>query len=398
MIAAIRNKHDQIVKAVTSFLTQQEAPVYWGLANGRTGAMLHLLYAHKHGLLTDFEPFEAAAQELSGIGLQDVDFSYGMGKAGLNWFYQLMFRHELLDQEDTDLLCFDDDYLESFSLAALEAGNYDYLYGGLGAAAYLLYRHGAQKKDFMARVLAMLTERARANHGALPAFQLMEQRPVPEMVNLGLAHGLPAVIRFCLLCDTQDVCREASRSLALQLIRYMRAQVRADKDTCYFPSVVEKGKPAEQDTSRLGWCYGDLGIGFVLYEAGRVWADDELTAFALEVLVHTTQRRANAQTLVHDAGFCPGSAGIAHIYNRLWQLSQLPVFREAADYWMGETLRLAQHADGVAGYKKWDAASNSWVVDYSLIEGVAGIGLVLISYLTGDCSWDYSVMLSDGYS
>ncbi len=382
MIAAIRNKHDQIVKAVTSFLTQQEAPVYWGLANGRTGAMLHLLYAHKHGLLTDFEPFEAAAQELSGIGLQDVDFSYGMGKAGLNWFYQLMFRHELLDQEDTDLLCFDDDYL----------------YGGLGAAAYLLYRHGAQKKDFMARVLAMLTERARANHGALPAFQLMEQRPVPEMVNLGLAHGLPAVIRFCLLCDTQDVCREASRSLALQLIRYMRAQVRADKDTCYFPSVVEKGKPAEQDTSRLGWCYGDLGIGFVLYEAGRVWADDELTAFALEVLVHTTQRRANAQTLVHDAGFCHGSAGIAHIYNRLWQLSQLPVFREAADYWMGETLRLAQHADGVAGYKKWDAASNSWVVDYSLIEGVAGIGLVLISYLTGDCSWDYSVMLSDGYS
>lgn len=395
METAIKTKQNEIAAAVQECLAANEEQAYWGLANGRAGALLYLLYAHKHELITGFEQFEDAMQDLSCIGFRDIHFSYGAGKAGLNWFYQVMLNHGLLDEEDTNLLCFDDEYLESFALSALAAGNYDFLYGGIGAAASLLYRHGKAKEDFLKEVLLVIDGWVKQYDGAIPGFHLIENRPTPGSVNLGLAHGLPAILKFCLLCYTRDICREMSRDIALQLAAYLKAQAKADHTVCYFPSMAEQGVDGAKETSRLGWCYGDLGLGFVLYQAGIVLEDKTLETFALEVLTHTTGRRRNEQTLVHDAGLCHGSAGIAHMYNRLWQASQLEIFREACDYWMGETLRLANHTDGVAGYKKWDGAGKDWVSDFSLLEGAAGIGLVLISYLTGDCSWDYCLMLAD---
>lgn len=389
----IKSRQETIAADVRAYLAQHKDEVYWGLGAGRTGILLYLFYAYKHELITGFEQFEEETLALSNVGLNEIGCSYGAGKAGLNWFYQVMFNQGLLDQEDVDLLCFDDEYLESFAYSALQGGNYDFLYGSTGAAAYLLFRYGQEKEAFFIKLMAAFNTLVMQYKGAVPAYNLSENRLVPEMVNLGLAHGLPAILKFCILCYNRSVCREESRALALQLIAYLRAQVNTDTRECYFPSVVEEGAVSDEKLSRLGWCYGDLGIAYVLYQAALTFADEELRTFALTVLEHSTQRRHNEQTLVHDAGFCHGSAGIAHFYNRLWLETEMPVFREATDYWMQQTLAYAKYEDGAGGYKKWDGASRSWERDYSLLEGAAGIGLVMISYLTGDCSWDYSLML-----
>lgn len=388
----IKSKQETIAADICACLAQ-EGHADWSLAGGRTGILLYLLYAHKHKLITGFEQFEEEVTRLSNIGLDKLDCSYGAGKAGLNWFYQVMLQHELLDEEDTDLLCFDDEYLESFALSALNAGNYDFLYGGTGVAAYLVFRYGKKKEELTGKLLAMLDNLFTVHGGVIPAYNLAENQLIDGMVNLGLAHGLPSLLQFCIVCYNRSVCPEASKDLASKLINYLWSRVNTDTSLCYFPSVVQEGGVTDEKRSRLGWCYGDLGVAFILYQAGIAFEDEPLSAFALSVLTHTTARRLNEETLVHDAGFCHGSAGIAHFYNRLWQQTQMPVFREATDYWMGQTLQYAKYRDGAAGYKKWDGASGSWQSDYGLLEGAAGIGLVMISYLTGDCSWDFCLML-----
>jgi lantibiotic biosynthesis protein len=99
--------------------------------------------------------------------------------------------------------------------------------------------------------------------------------------------------------------------------------------------------------------------------------------------------------MVKDAGFCHGCAGIAHMYNKLWHSTHQPVFKAACDFWMQRTLDMATYPDGMAGHKKYTGTEGVFESTPALLDGVAGIGLVLLSYLTGDFSWDYCLMLNN---
>ena len=77
----------------------------------------------------------------------------------------------------------------------------------------------------------------------------------------------------------------------------------------------------------------------------------------------------------------------------MWRHSSIPDFKEAAEYWIAQTLEMDVHQDGIAGYKAFNPVERSWMNVPGLLEGTAGTGLVLLSYLTADCSWDYCLML-----
>ena len=90
------------------------------------------------------------------------------------------------------------------------------------------------------------------------------------------------------------------------------------------------------------------------------------------MLYHSTHRRTVEETQVFDAGICHGSAGVAHIYNRMWHYTKDPVFKEATDFWIQKTLDFAVHEDGVAGYKKYNPTTKAYENDYGLLEGRSG--------------------------
>ena len=65
----------------------------------------------------------------------------------------------------------------------------------------------------------------------------------------------------------------------------------------------------------------------------------------------------------------------------------------AADYWMEQTLNHSRFDDGLAGYKSFEA--DQWTNSDSLLTGVAGIGLVMISCLSKDRqTWDELFLVS----
>src|SRR5260221_5651932 len=76
----------------------------------------------------------------------------------------------------------------------------------------------------------------------------------------------------------------------------------------YFPSRV-----GSLDPSRLGWCYGDLGICCALWQSLPIINDSSLPEFISEVLRHAATRREFDKTRILDDGFCHGSSGVAHI-------------------------------------------------------------------------------------
>lgn len=159
-----------------------------------------------------------------------------------------------------------------------------------------------------------------------------------------------------------------------------------------FPGWIKDGEDNSRP-SRLAWCYGDLGVGVSLWQASKSLEDEELGRTAVEVLKHAARRTSPESSMVKDAGLCHGSYGNAQIFNRMYAETGEEMFRDAAAFWINDGLEKAVHKDGYAGYKQWKGQDGEWRGELVLLEGIAGIGLSMISYLSGDNSWDECLMI-----
>ncbi len=146
---------------------------------------------------------------------------------------------------------------------------------------------------------------------------------------------------------------------------------------------------------RLAWCYGDPGIANSLYLSSKSIANNNMLNHSLSIYSHAAKRRDLIENLVMDAGFCHGSAGLVHVFNRAYHRTKDPIYMDSANFWIGQTLKMAKYAGGIAGFKTWQNESKEWINSYSLLDGVSGIGLALISAVSDiEPKWDESVLLS----
>ena len=73
--------------------------------------------------------------------------------------------------------------------------------------------------------------------------------------------------------------------------------------------------------------------------------------------------------------------------------TEMDEFKETTQDWINQTLNFSYLEDGLAGYKT--ATKDGWQNDYSLLMGITGIGLVLMSYLIKDKQdWDEMFLIS----
>jgi hypothetical protein len=101
---------------------------------------------------------------------------------------------------------------------------------------------------------------------------------------------------------------------------------------------------------------------------------------------------------VVDAGICHGAAGAAHLFNRLYQATGDPAFRDAALFWIDRILAHRKPGTGVGGYEMWTVGENtelSWNPDPGFLTGSSGVGLVLLAAASAvEPEWD-RVLLAD---
>jgi lantibiotic modifying enzyme len=197
--------------------------------------------------------------------------------------------------------------------------------------------------------------------------------------NFGVAHGMSAVVALLALIARAGVAERKARELSEGGARWLLANVLPDSPGARFPACIAPGLRGEP--CRSAWCYGDPGVVLCLLVAARALADRELERTVL-ALAREAARRPAEHTEVKDAGLCHGSAGLGHLYNRLYQVSREPLFKEAATSWFIRTLELERPGEGVGGYFSWQRLSEreaefGWVPDGTLINGATGVALAL---------------------
>lgn len=212
---------------------------------------------------------------------------------------------------------------------------------------------------------------------------------------LGLAHGVPSVILIALKYLQVYEKDELAHEVLEKSINYLLSVKTKTERNFFFPNSIINDVASE---GRLAWCYGDLGCALSLLLAGRQLNRPELSDTALKVALSAAERRHDDS--LSDADFCHGTAGIAHIFGRFYNYTGLEEFRLAAEYWFSKTLDLATFEDGLAGYKHYYGL-NDWQkrekfdVNAGLLEGVAGIGLAMMSGISSrEPAWDSCFLLS----
>jgi len=323
------------------------------------------------------------------------------GIAGACWVFELLKEEKFIELQEDIITPELDHFLLEQMKTDIQEGNYDFLHGAMGYGYYFLkrYQNATSKasklnyKKYLFVLLDFLKETAiHQNNGMWWTSEIIVGEEKFKGCNLGLSHGVPSILNFlCRLGAYPDFYTVVQRLLRGGAMHILDCKHSNTELTSTFSNWVTDGYQKEF-TSRLAWCYGDLGIGITLLRVGHFLEDKKITQEAIHILKRTTLRKDVKEALVKDAGICHGAFGIMHIYEHVFRTTKDPVFREAANYWGEIGLDMDLYQDGLAGYKvhKGDHLKS----EESLLEGIAGIGLAILSYLSDtEAKWDESLLI-----
>jgi lantibiotic modifying enzyme len=203
----------------------------------------------------------------------------------------------------------------------------------------------------------------------------------------GVAHGAAGVIAFLAEAHAAGV---TARPLLDEAVAWLATTRMPPGPGPVHPYEVAPGA-TELRPTRLAWCHGDPGIAAALMGAARRVGEPAWEREAL-ALARAAAARSAAENAVVDAGLCHGTAGLVHLFNRLYQATGDPDLAAAARFWLERTLAHRRPGEGVAGFLAWEQDENwqmVWRAEPGLLSGAAGIGLALLAVASPvEPAWD----------
>ncbi len=382
-----------------------QEPEEIGVLTGRSGIALFFFYYSK--LAQQEEAADKGVHILSEI-VDQLNKGYNLptfcsGIAGAAWAIELL-EEEAFIELDTDAFLVDlDDYLLEAKPHRNTRNFYDFLHGLMGIAFYFFKRFQKTKsatlrkkyEDILRDVLDELLETAQINGDHIKWESFLIHNDTVRGYNLSLSHGISSIVNILSRMAKHSAFAPQAQALLVPAVNYiLSTQLNNPLIPDCFPAWVIDGELENQPT-RLAWCYGDLGVGISLWHAAQTLQDNTLKKKALHILEQTTKRRNLQENRLLDAGLCHGTFGVAHMYRYLHKETGLAHFKETSEFWLEEALKMDTHKEGYAGYMQWRGDGKAqWRRETNLLEGVAGIGLALISYLAPfETKWDQCLLI-----
>ncbi len=377
-----------------------------GVLSGSAGIALFQFYYAK---LTGEESYADQGVEILASIIEKINTGYNFhtfcsGIAGAAWTIQLLQEEGYVDLDCDELLSDLDSFLiQSIAHITPDDNFYDFLHGILGIGYYFLKRFEHTQnialqhtyRQILADIVALLQERGQHDNSFTRWESYVIRQEGVRGYNLGLSHGIPSIINFLSRLAVHQEFKSEVLTLIHQSVAFILSCKNEDTLRSWiFPSWVTTSQQ-KSESSRLGWCYGDLGVAISLWKAGKLLDHEPYKQEAIATLLHTTRRKKLEEAGVKDAGLCHGAFGIMHIYNFMYKETGEVACKEAADFWLDKALEMAIHQEGHAGYMRWQGGENAgWKNEINLLEGVSGIGLAMISYLAPfDTKWDQCMLM-----
>lgn len=395
MEALIKQKLDLIAECIFAKI-RKENEISLGLYSGEFGILLFLFYYSKysqndkHAMLTERYAKRLLKQLMQRTGYH----TFCSGFSGILYLFDFLRENDFIDIDVNNNQPALDNYIISRMRQDFQQQYYDFMHGALGVG-FLFLKKGTNSESIQELInfLYQTAEKDTESH-------IFKWKTVisPEQNLIGynpsLSHGTSSIIIFLSRVINSGMKDDKIIEMLFGAVNYILS---LQKDIAqfgsFFPHHTITNSQMPETKSRLAWCYGDLGVGLALWRAGEAIGNKKWREKGLEILLQSTKRRLSSDTFIVDAEICHGSAGIALIFRRMYLETRMEQFKDATDFWIRQTLLFSENEDGLAGFQTY--MKGEWLADYSLLTGISGIGLVLISYILDDLQeWDEMLLLS----
>lgn len=365
------------------------------LVEGRTGEILFWFYYAKY---KDDNKYAEKGMELLLDLFEKIEkgFTYPAfagGLAGIGWAINHLYKYEFIEADIDNVLKSIDEYLYPFMMESFKEGNYDYLHGALGLSLYYIDRlPNPDAKVAIEKTVEELNKLAIRFDNEIAWREKYKDK---ISYNLSMSHGIASIITILSFIVDKKISVEIASDLLNGAVNFLLGSMKNNIEPYYFPSRIVDGTYSTKG-HRLSWCYNDLGIGMAVYLSGLKTNNTAWKNAGEEILLNTTKIKETNIARTKDASLCHGSAGNSHIYNRIFQYTQNDRFLESSEMWIKKTIEYARYNDGLAGYKVYSPESYKGMYnDFGFLEGISGIGLALISFVSDIVpDWDRILLLS----
>jgi len=396
---------DAIAKSIPSVnaLPGERDP---SLGRGQAGlALLYAWLARTRGMPgAEVLARQCLEEAIEAASTQAMNASLYGGFTGVAWVTDLV--DHLLDPDAEDRSeAVDDALVRLLSRADRWSAPYDLVVGLTGLGVYALQRY---PRPSAIKCLRLVVERLRecAQHGehglywwTPPAEIHHESREqyASGRADLGVAHGVAGPIALLGGICGAGIEQATARPLLEGAVSWLLAHAVPTEAGLTFPLWVAPG--SEPRPARCAWCYGDPGIAAALLMAARGVGDADWEQAAVALALRAAER-PSSETGVVNACFCHGAAGLAHIYNRMYQATGEAKLGAAALHWLERTLgfyRLARDTEGswVEGNSDPGQRERWTWTGVEMVDGVVGVALVLLAAATStEPTWDRMFLVS----
>ena len=402
-IKKVMNNEDRtigLIDSICQIVLAQEYPAYPGLMNGNGSIILFLAYYHKR-IKQDERVFKKMEHLLYRVFEQfedhNIPTSFATGYAGIGWLINKLIRLEIIDGNNDKIV---QQIAEGVTTDALKEisknQDFDHLYGLQGK--YLFLKSSSfLNEEFDAEMRNAIEARF--------DFTTFNSMPSEEgRINIGLAHGIPSVGLFML--NNQLANLKTLDEIADFFVKTDEYQSHMKLNTRYaiFPNSVHidewSNKEIQSANSRYGWCYGDLGILFFLLKLTSQTEHAALRALVNRLVDSCNNRDMSTASVAfiedvgcYDIGFCHGLSGILYLHHKINGFISDKTLLQKNEYWQGLLLDNLSIFLKNGNFRK--SGKDSAYDSLGVLEGICGAGLTLMSYVSGDQSWDDCFMLNN---
>ena len=202
----------------------------------------------------------------------------------------------------------------------------------------------------------------------------------------GMANGIPGICVVLARIAAETTYRS---KIAECLEEGISSMIRlADASTLSLPVGTVNGLPLDIDGG-VCWCYGGLGAGSGLAAASAALGQEAWGLSSIRIAKQALSMTADSSEL--DGALCHGTAGIAHLCNRMFQATDDEFFKDRASYWLERTVQ--RYRAGVPMVSRW--LPGKWMPIYGLLRGSTGTALALLAASTVVAPvWDRMLLVS----
>lgn len=301
------------------------------LLGDNSGVALFMFYMHK---LTGREAYYNTAVSLMEDVIR-IHESFDVIPSAISKFGWLLNHLNKFHSIEANVLEYFeniDHYLFEFMLNSLKKDNYDFLHGSLSVVLFFLSRENITitHSHYLSTFIDELFKKSSQNNNdELKWLSIIDFKTNEKLYNISMSHGISSIIAVLSKLHNRGIEKEKTKHLIEGAVSYLLQQkLPANQYNSIYPNLALESMD-KLYSSRLAWCYGDLGIAVALWHASQALNNKAWEKEAIDSLLHSAKRRDLLLNGAVDAGLCHGTAGIAHIFNRMYGYTKLEELKDA---------------------------------------------------------------------